>query len=74
MEQTQKILLYDALESLGNREKSIIKLIYLTGFTENEIAEVYGVSQQRVHQIKERALQKCKTKLQQKELEYANIV
>ena len=74
MEQTQKILLYYALESLGNREKSIVKLIYLAGFTENEIAEAYGVSQQRVHQIKERALQKCKTKLQQKKLEYANIV
>ena len=74
MEQTQKILLYDALESLGNREKSIVKLIYLAGFTENEIAEAYNISQQRVHQIKERALQKCKTKLQQKKLEYANIV
>ena len=74
MEQTQKILLYDALESLGSREKSIVKLIYLAGFTENEIAEVYGVSQQRVHQIKERALQKCKSQLQKKELEYANIV
>ena len=74
MEQTQKILLYDALESLGNREKSIVKLIYLAGFTENEIAEVYGVSQQRIQQIKERALQKCKSQLQQKKLEYANIV
>jgi len=74
MEQTQKILLYDALESLGSREKSIVKLIYLAGFTENEIAEAYNISQQRVHQIKERALQKCKSQLQQKKLEYANIV
>jgi RNA polymerase sigma factor (sigma-70 family) len=74
MEQTQKIYLYDAMNTLTSIEKSIIELSYLAGFTEAEIAESYHISQQRIHQIKERALDKCKTQLQQKKLESANIV
>jgi RNA polymerase sigma factor (sigma-70 family) len=66
MEQTQKIYLYDALDSLKQKEQSILKLYYFAGFTEEELAESYHISHQRIHQIKERALQKCKLKLQEK--------
>jgi RNA polymerase sigma factor (sigma-70 family) len=73
MEQTQKIYLYDALDTLEQREQSIIKLFYLAGFNEEEIAQSYHISQQRIHQIKKRALEKCKLELNKKLL-CANLV
>lgn len=74
MELTQQILMYDALSTLKKREQSIIKLYYFAGFTEEEIATSYHISHQRIHHIKERALQKCRLQLQQKKLEYASFV
>jgi len=67
MEQTQKILIYDALKTLEQREQSIVKLYYLAGFNEKEIADSYNISQQRVHQIKKKALRKCKSQLEEPE-------
>jgi len=64
MEQTQQILIYDTLETLNQREQGILKLFYLAGFTEEEIAESYQISQPRIHQIKKRALEKCKKQIQ----------
>jgi RNA polymerase sigma factor (sigma-70 family) len=74
MEQTQKIIIYDALETLQEKEQSIIKLYYLAGFTEFEIAESYQISQQAIHKIKKRALEKCRKELERKKLKYVNIV
>lgn len=64
MEQTQKIVIYDALETLKRREKGILKLYYFAGFTEEEIADSYQISQQAIHKIKKRALRKCKLQLE----------
>jgi len=68
MEQTQKIFLYDALATLERREQSILKLFYFAGFSEDEIADSYHITQQRVNQIKSRALEKCKLQLNKKKL------
>ena len=64
MEQTQRILDYDVLVNLEDREQSILKLYYWAGFTEEEIADSYQITQQRINQIKKRALEKCKKQLQ----------
>ena len=60
MELTQKIYIDDVITNLEDREQSILKLYYYAGFSEEEIADSYQISQQRVNQIKSRALQKCK--------------
>ena len=65
MEQTQKIYLYDALATLPQREQGILKLYFIAGFSEGEIADSYQISQQRVNQIKSRALLKCKKQLEE---------
>jgi len=67
MEQTQKILVSDVLFKLEDREQGILKLYYWAGFTEEEIAESYQITHQRVHQIKERALEKCKKLINEKQ-------
>jgi RNA polymerase sigma factor (sigma-70 family) len=63
MEQTQRILVYDALKTLQQREKGILKLYYFAGFSEEEIAESYQISQPMIHKIKKRALEKCRKQL-----------
>jgi len=73
MEQTQKIIIYDALATLNKREQSILKLYYLAGFSEEEIAESYQISQPMIHKIKKRALEKCKLQLEKKPT-FASIV
>jgi RNA polymerase sigma factor (sigma-70 family) len=73
MEQTQKIIIYDALETLKQREQGILKLYYLAGFSEEEISEHYHISIPRVNQIKKRALEKCKIQLEKKPT-FASIV
>ena len=64
MDLTQKIYLYDALATLPQREQGILKLYFVAGFSEDEIADSYQISQQRVNQIKSRALIKCKKQLE----------
>lgn len=65
MEQTQQIYMDDVIATLKIREQGILKLYYYAGFSEDEIADSYQITQQRVNQIKKRALQKCKSKLQE---------
>jgi RNA polymerase sigma factor (sigma-70 family) len=74
MEQTQKIIIHDALETLEEREQSIIKLYYFKGFSEIKIAKYYKISIPRVNQIKKRALEQCRKELERKKLKYVNIV
>ena len=50
--------LYAALDELGALSRRIIELLYLTDpmHTEREVAAIVGISQNRVHQRKVRAL------------------
>ncbi|WP_245561124.1 sigma factor-like helix-turn-helix DNA-binding protein [Desulfoscipio gibsoniae] len=43
---------------LTESELSIVKMIYLLGYTVTETADIYGISRQAVNQTKRRALQK----------------
>jgi len=49
---------------LTKLELSIIKMIYLMGYTVTETADIYGISRQAVNQTKKRALQKLEKWLQ----------
>jgi RNA polymerase sigma factor (sigma-70 family) len=42
---------------LTKLELSIVKMIYISGYTVKEIAGIYGISRQAVNQTKKRALQ-----------------
>ncbi len=43
---------------LTKLELSIIKMVYMKGYTVTETAHIYGISRQAVNQTKKRALQK----------------
>ena len=51
---------YNALDTLMDREKEILKLRYLDGFTYSKIGEIYGVTQERIRKIIVRAIRKLK--------------
>ncbi len=63
MDLTQTILLSDILEGLNLRERNILMGCYLYGYKEREMAKFYNISRVRIHQIKQRALEKCKEQL-----------
>ena len=44
--------------SLTKKEKSILKLIYIYGYSSTEIARQFSSSKQNINQIKKRALKK----------------
>lgn len=50
----------ELLSALTLRDRQILGLYFYYGFTELEIAKIYGVSQRRVGQIKDRAIEKAK--------------
>ena len=49
---------------LTKLELSIIKMLYMRGYTVTETANIYGISRQAVNQTKKRALQKLEKWLQ----------
>ena len=64
MDLIQKILISDVMENLRRRERKILDLYYNFGYKEREIAKHYNISQQRVNKIRNRALEKCKVKIE----------
>lgn len=50
-------------KELHPREREALELYYEGGFTHGEIAEHWGVSKQRVEQVKSRALERVRTRL-----------
>ena len=48
------------MEKLGERERWVLLKFYWEGWTEEEIAQELGISQQAVSKVKQRALQKLK--------------
>lgn len=58
-----KILLKEAINNLGEREKKIVLLRYFRGKTQSEVAEVLGVSQVQISRIESKILQELKNKL-----------
>lgn len=60
-----KDLLYQAVESLGDREKKIISLYYKEELTLKEIGYVMDISESRVSQIMKKTILKLREKLKQ---------
>ena len=56
----EKISLRQAIEKLPDREKSVIKLRYFHGLTQDRTSKVLGVSQVQVSRIEKKALEKLR--------------
>ncbi len=56
----EKISLRQAIEKLPEREKSVIKLRYFHGLTQDRASKVLGVSQVQVSRIEKKALEKLR--------------
>jgi RNA polymerase sigma factor (sigma-70 family) len=55
--------LMDAIRSLSDIEREILKLHYFEGFTLREISEIVKLSHQRCYQIEQRAIKSLKKEL-----------
>lgn len=64
MDRLENILLKNDLEKnyqlLTKREKKIISLYYLEGYTDEEIARLYGVCQQVINRLRRKGMVKLK--------------
>ena len=60
----ENVALRDALNTLGDREKKIIRMRFYENRTQMEIAGEIGISQAQVSRLEKGALQKLKKKLQ----------
>ena len=58
--------LYSALQTLDNLSREVIQLIFFCDYTERQAASIVGMSQNGVHQRKNRALQKLREQMETK--------
>jgi RNA polymerase sigma factor (sigma-70 family) len=58
-----KILLDNMLCQLNKKEKEILSLIYLQGFTYDEVAIMYNVSRQAINNTANKSLKKLREKM-----------
>ena len=58
----KKIQLNELLDSLSDKEKEIIKLIYIEGFTYDEVAIMYNVSRQAINNTANKSIKKLREK------------
>ena len=65
----RQVVLKEAIEQLGERERTCISLFYYEGLTNKEVAHVMGVSPARVCFLHNRALGKLKARLAEWSLE-----
>lgn len=56
--------LYSALQTLDNLSREVIQLIFFCDYTERQAASIVGISQNGVHQRKNRALQKLRKQME----------
>ena len=57
-----KIQLEELLDSLNNKEKEIINLIYIEGYTYDEVAIMYNVSRQAINNTANKSIKKLREK------------
>jgi RNA polymerase sigma factor (sigma-70 family) len=58
----KKIQLNELLDYLSEKEKEIIKLIYIEGFTYDEVAIMYNVSRQAINNTANKSIKKLREK------------
>jgi RNA polymerase sigma factor (sigma-70 family) len=56
------IQLNELLDTLSDKEKEIIKLIYIEGFTYDEVAIMYNVSRQAINNTANKSIKKLREK------------
>ena len=59
----QEISLRDAIRALGEREKRILTLRFLSGRTQTEVAKEIGISQAQVSRLEKSALERIKQQM-----------
>ena len=59
----QGISLRDAIRALGEREKRILTLRFLSGRTQTEVAKEIGISQAQVSRLEKSALERIKRQM-----------
>ena len=59
----QAISLRDAIRALGEREKRILTLRFLSGRTQTEVAKEIGISQAQVSRLEKSALERIKRQM-----------
>lgn len=60
---TNKLVISELIENLGEREKQVILLRYFRGKTQTEVAKVIGVNQVQISRIEKKVLDSMKRKL-----------
>jgi len=55
-----KVGLERGYEHLTEREKKVINLYYLEGYTDEEIAKLYGICHQSVNESRQKGIKKLK--------------
>ena len=63
-ERLESWVLYSALQTLDNLSREIVRLIFFCNYTERQAASIVGMSQNGVHQRKNRALQKIREQME----------
>ena len=63
-ERLESWALYSALQTLDNLSREVIQLIFFCDYTERQAASIVGMSQNGVHQRKNRALQKLREQME----------
>ena len=54
-ENDMKLRLYGAIELLTDKQKFVVEMVGLKGYTETEVAEMMGIAQKNVHVLLDRA-------------------
>lgn len=57
-----KIMIQDCLSILNDKEKNILKMVFVEGYTYNQVAEHYNVSRQYANMVAAKAIDKLKKK------------
>ena len=57
--------LYHSIQSLTDKQKTLLNLIFIEEMTDTEIAKLLGVSQQAITKAKKKALTKLKNEIQE---------
>ena len=61
----ERLSLRAAVDSLAERERSVVLLRYFRGMTQERVARVLGVSQVQVSRIERRAVERLRRKLEE---------
>lgn len=59
----ERVDLYNSIQKLNDRQKRLLKLIFVEGMKDTEVAEIFGVTQQAITKAKRNILNKLRKEL-----------